>query len=121
MDNHLLTLKQDFERLFRDQKRHILVDEVGFFVSGCGCQGLRIRPGGLRTYVLDSQGQQVTSLLIDMCSQYGIRPDLGYVQMVFGSRDLIECLYMVDACSACRSNLEEGEGLVPMTVFYDRA
>jgi hypothetical protein len=119
MGNRLATLKRDFEQLFRRRKKHILVDEVGLFVSGCGCQGLRIRPGGLRAYLLDSQGQQVIDLLIDTCSQYGITPNLGYVQMVFGSRDLIDCLYMVDACPACRLNLEESNGLAPMALFYD--
>lgn len=119
LGSHLVAFKQDFEQLFQRQNKHILLDEVGLFVSGCGCRGLRVRPGGLRTYLLDFQGQQVTDMLIDLCSQYGITPNLGYVQMVFGSRDLIDCLYMVDACQACRLNLEESDGLEPMAVFYD--
>lgn len=119
MSSHLAALKQDFEQLFRRQKKYVLLDEVGLFVSACGCRGLRVRPGGLRTHVLDSEGQQATDLMIDLCSQYGITPNLGYVQMVFGSRDLIDCLYMVDACHACRLNLEESDGLAPMAVFYD--
>lgn len=120
MSSHLVALKQNFEQLFRHHRKHILVDEVGLFASGCGCQGLRIRPGGLRTYLLDSLGQEITDLLLDTCAQYSVAPNLGYVQMVFGSRDLIDCLYMVDACQACRLNLKESDGLAPVAVFYDR-
>jgi hypothetical protein len=119
MGGYLETLKRDFESLFRQQKKYVLVDEVGLFVSGCGCRGLRLRPGGLRTLALDAEGQKVADLLLDTCSQYDVRPNLGYVQMVFGSRDLVECLYMVDACPACRLNVQESDGPVPVAVFYD--
>jgi hypothetical protein len=115
-----MTLKRDFEALFRRQKKYIAVDEIGLFVSGCGCHGLRVRPAGLRTYVLNSQGQQVNGMLIDTCSHCGVTPNLGYVQLVFGSRDLIDCLYMVEACPACRSNVEESDGLAPVAIFYNR-
>jgi hypothetical protein len=119
MADRLTTLKHEFELLFRRHNTHVLVDEVGLFLSGCGCHGLRVRPGGLRTYVLDAQGQRVSRLLIDTCSQCGVAPNFGYVQMVFGSRDLIDCLYMVDACPACRLSIEESVGLAPIAVFYN--
>jgi hypothetical protein len=119
MTNRLETLKQDFELLFREHKKYVLVDEVGLFVSGCGCRGLRVRPGGLRTDVLDLRGEQINRLLIDVCSSYGVKANLGYVQMVYGSRDLVDCLYMVDACRACRTNVEESGGLAPIAVFYN--
>jgi hypothetical protein len=121
MGSRLETLKQDFEQLFRQHKRYILVDQVDLFVSGCGCKGLCIRPGGLRTGSLDAEGEGATELLIATCSQYGIDPDLGYVQMVFGSRDLVERLFMVAACQACRSNVLESGDLAPAMVFYDGA
>lgn len=120
MSSRLVTLKQEFEQLYRSDKKYVLVDEAGMFVSGCGCEGLRIRPGGLRTHLLDSHGQNVTGLLVDTCAQFGIIPNLGYVQLVFGSRDLVESLYLVDACQACRSNLEESEGLAPVVVYYNK-
>jgi len=119
MIDRLETLKHEFEQLFRQQKKYVSVDEAGWFVSGCGCRGLRVRPGGLRMDVLDSQGDQVSKLLIDACSSWGVQPNLGYVQLVYGSRDLIECLYMVEACGACRANVEESGGLAPIAIFFN--
>lgn len=118
MGNSLIVLKNDFEQIFRRQKKFVQVDELGHFLSGCGCEGFRIRPGGLRTDILDSQGNEVIELLSDVCAQYDIAPDLGYVQLVFGSRDLVEALYMVDACSACRSDMVEGKDLAPVAIFF---
>jgi hypothetical protein len=118
MVDRLATLKHDFEILFRRQQKYVMVDEVGLFQSACGCHGLRVRPGGFRTNVLDMQGQQISKLLIDTCSKCGVMPNLGYVHLVFGSRDLIDCLYMVDACPSCRLNIEESGDLTPVAIFY---